>query len=237
MVETAGWGVACLFAVGLVDAVARRRWSLLATIQLPALALAAFMGGQLSFFERNLSHGVPLYLLGAGMGLNALVETDRLRRWAGPVFLALAGAAALVPAAISWRMVFSGFSGRFESARAPEVAGFLAGPGLPAVARDHVIVAASDTDPWFKGGWEASPGPYVILWSDVDPDYTRECLGRLRTRFRIEERAVLPGLFDDLRGPNSLRDYLCRTLRAYVFYGLRASQPGAGPAPAGPGKP
>lgn len=229
LVETVGWGAACLFAVGLADSIARRQWRLVMAIFLPVLVLSAFMGAQLVFYERNFSHGMPLYLLGAGLGLNALARLWPFGRWSGVVFLVLAAAAALTPAAITGRMVFSGFSGRFERLRAPDLAGFLSPPRFPAVDRDHLVVAASDDDAWFRRTWESDPRPYVVLWSDVDPEYTRQCMGRLQARFRFEERAVLPGLFDDLRGPNSLRDYLGRTLRAYVFYGLREPQPGRAP--------
>lgn len=226
LVETVGWGAACLFAAGLVDSIARRQWRLVMAIFLPVLALAVFMGAHVVFYERNFSHAMPLYLLGAGLGLAALARLRALRPWSRPLVAVVAAAAALTPAAITERMVFSGFSGRFERMRAAELAGFLAPPRFPAVDRDHLIAAASDDDPWFRRKWEDHPRPYVVVWSDVDPEYTRQCLGRLRERFRFEERAVLPGLFDDLRGPNSLRDYLGRTLRGYVFFGPREPQPG-----------
>jgi len=226
LAETVGWGVALFFAAGLVHAVAARRWRLLLTVYLPALSLAAFLGARLVFFERNFSHAMPLYLLGAGLGLGALVGIRPVRRWSRPLFLALACAAALVPAELTGRMVLQGFSGRFERERAPQLARFLASLQLPVADMSHLVVAASDDDPWFQRKWEESPGPYVVVWADVNPDFTRQCLQRLGTRFTFEQRAVLPGLFDDLRGPNTLRDYLCRTLRGFVFHGLRAA-PGA----------
>jgi hypothetical protein len=225
LIETVGWAVACLFAIGLADAVARRRWRLFLAIFLPVLTLAAYMGAQSVFYERNMSHAMPLYLLGGGLGLSVLAETQRSRRWFRPLVVLLVVAASLESAEITGRMVFLGFSGRFENARAQELAKFLAPPRFPAVDRDHLVVVASDDDPWFKRKWEADPAPYVVLWSDVDPEFTRQCLERLRVRFRFDERAVLPGLFDELRGPNTLRDYLCRTLRGYVFYGLREVPP------------
>jgi hypothetical protein len=115
-------------------------------------------------------------------------------------------------------MVFSGFSGRFEARRERELAGFLASLNPP-VQADHLLQAASDNDPWFHRTWEDHPAPYVVLWADVNPDLTRACLLRLHARFDFEERVVLPGLFDDLSGPNSLRDYPGRTLRGLVFHG------------------
>jgi hypothetical protein len=228
LTETVGWGVALFFAVGLAHSVAKRRWRLLLTVFLPSLSLAAFLGSRLVFFERNFSHAMPLYLLGAGVGLGALAEVGRIRRWSRPLFFILAGAAALVPAELTGRMVFKGFSGLFEREREPQLARFLAALQLPAADMSHLVVAASDDDPWFQRRWEESPEPYVVVWADVNPDFTRRCLQRLQVRFKFEQRAVLPGLFDDLRGPNTLRDYLCRTLRAFVFHGLRAPGQGAG---------
>jgi hypothetical protein len=226
LIETVGWGIACFFVIGLADAIVRRRWRLILTIFLPVVALAAYMGSQAVFFERNMSHAVPLYLLGSGLGLTALVETQRRHRWCRPLFLILVVAAALVPSEISWRMVYSGFSGRFEKARARDLARFLSPSQFPVVDGNHLVVVSSDDDPWFQRKWEDNPSPYIVLWSDVDPEFTRQCVLRLHSRFRFEERAVLPGLFDELRGPNTLRDYLCRTLRGYVFYGRRGIFPG-----------
>jgi hypothetical protein len=225
LIETVGWGVACFFVIGLADAIARLRWRLILAIFLPVVVLAAYMGSQSVFFERNMSHAVPLYLLGSGLGLTALVETQHRHRWRRPLFFTMVVAAALVPSEISGRMVYSGFSGRFEKARARELARFLAPPQFPVVDGNHLVVVSSDDDPWFQRRWEDDPLPYVVLWADVDPEFTRQCVLRLRSRFRFEERAVLPGLFNDLRGPNTLRDYLCRTLRGYVFYGRREISP------------
>jgi len=229
LIETVGWGIACLFAVGLAASIAARRWRLLLAIHLPALGVAAFFGVQSVFFERNLSHAMPLYLMGAGLGLGALLEARRARRWSGPLAVALALAAALVPSELTARMVFKGFSGRFEREREPQFAQFLGSLQLPVDDASRQVVAASDDDPWFQREWKANPEPYVVLWADINPDYTRQCLGRLHARFDFEERAVLPGLFDDLRGPNTLRDYLCRTLRGFVFHGLRGAPQAGGP--------
>ena len=218
LAETAGLGVACLFAVGLAASLAARRWRILMMIYAPVLTLALFIGAQRTFFERNFSHAMPLYLLGAGIGLVALAEAGRVRRWSGPLAAVFCAAAALVPAGLTGRMVFSGFSGRFEARRERELAGFLASLNPP-VQADHLLQAASDNDPWFHRTWEDHPAPYVVLWADVNPDLTRACLLRLHARFDFEERVVLPGLFDDLSGPNSLRDYPGRTLRGLVFHG------------------
>jgi len=227
LVATAGWGLACLFAAGAAHAAARRQWRQLLMIYLPAVSLVAFMGVQRSFFERNLSHAIPLYLLGAGLGLAALTEWDPLRRWSRPLFAAFAVAAALAPAALTGRLVLEGFPGRFEKLRVSELAGILASikPRVPDAA--HLVTAASDRDLWFQRRWEVSPATYVVLWQDVNPEVTRECLRRLHERFEFEELAVLPGLFDDLPGPNTLRDYLGRTVRVLVFHGVRGSPPGA----------
>jgi hypothetical protein len=240
LAETVGWGIALFFAVGLAHSIAARRWRLLLTVYLPALSLAAFLGARLVFFERNFSHAMPLYLLGAGVGLGALGDLGLIGRWRRPLFFVLAAAAALVPAELTGRMVFRGFSGLFERQREPQLARFLAALQLPAADMSHLVVAASDDDPWFQRRWGESTEPYVVVWADVNPDFTRQCLQRLQVRFKLEERAVLPGLFDDLRGPNTLRDYLCRTLRGFVFHGLRGAAqrtqlPAIAPIPDRPG--
>jgi hypothetical protein len=226
LTETAGWAVACFFALGLALAVARRQWRSLLVIFLPVVSLAAFLGARQAFFERNFSHAMPLYLLGAGLGLAALAEAAPLRRWSWLLFPAFAVAAALVPAELTGRMVFAGFTGRFEGRREVELERFLSSLNPPLAGEDHLVLAASDDDPWFHRNWEANPAPYVVLWQDINPEITRRCLQRMHARFDFEERAMLPGLFDDLRGPNTLRDYLGRTIRGLVLRGPRLPPPG-----------
>ena len=213
---TTGWALACLFLLGLAAAAVRKRWLLLLGIYAPALALIAFMGTQHSFFERNLSHAVPLYLIGGGLGLLALLELPGLRRW-GPACLALlAAGAAIVPAEISVRLVGDGFSGRYESHRVRQLSAFLGSLSPNPLDAGHLVRATDDDNPWFQRP-KTGPSPYVALWQDVNPEITRACLDRLRARYSFEERATFPGLFDDLPGPNTLRDYLGRTVRVLVF--------------------
>jgi hypothetical protein len=225
---TAGWGLACLFLVGLAANLYRRRWPLLLALYAPTLGLIAFMSTQHSFFERNLSHAVPLYLIGAGLGLLFLVERPALKTWAPACLAAAALAAAVIPAEISKRLVVEGFSGRFERERVLRVAGFLGGLSARPLDSSHLIRATDDDNDWFREP-KKGPGPYVVLWQDVNPEITQACLARLHRRYAFDERATFPALFDDLPGPNTLRDYLGRTVRVLVFDGDWKKGPSAGP--------
>lgn len=220
---TAGWGVACLFLVGLAATVARKRWRLFLALYAPVLALLAVMGAQETFFERNLSHAVPLYLIGAGVGLLALLDWPRLARWAPILLPATILAAAAVPAEISQRLVFDGFSGRYERDRGARLAAFLGALSPRPLDAGHLIRATDDNDPWFREPKDG-PGPQIALWQDVNPEITRAGLARLHARCAFEERATFPALFDDLPGPNTLRDYLGRTVRVLVFEGQPAGR-------------
>jgi hypothetical protein len=225
---TAGWGIACLFALGLVVALAGRRWVRLLAVYLPTLAIVAFMGVQRSFFERNLSHAMPLYLLGAALGLKALVEMKPLRAWSRLAFITLAAGAALSPAELTGRLVFEGFSGRFERRRVALLSAALSSLATKPLDASHLVRATSDDDPWFQRPRIGGTGPYVVLWQDVNPEITRASLGRLHTRFDFKEWATFPGLFDDLPGPNTLRDYLGRTVRVLVFGAPGPTAPNSG---------
>jgi hypothetical protein len=215
---TTGWALACLFLVGLAAAAFGKRWSTLLGLFAPVLSLVAFMGTQHAFFERNLSHAMPLYLMGAGLGLLALVTALRLKRGALACVAALAVAAAIVPAELSGRLVVDGFSGRFERDRVLRLGALLGTLSAHPFDRAHLVRATDDEDAWFRET-KTGPGPYVALWQDVNPELTRASLERLHARLSFNERAVLPGLFDDLPGPNTLRDYLGRSVRVLVFPG------------------
>ncbi len=229
LVATAGWAVVCLFAVGLATALGKRQWSRLLALYLPTLAIAGFMGCQHTFFERNLSHAMPLLLLGAGLGLEGLVERKPLRDWPLVSFLALAAGAAFTPAEVTGRMVFEGFSGRFERRRVADLSAALSRLAAAPLGASHLVRGYSDQDPGFQPSAIRGSGPFVVLWQDVNPEITRASLRRLHARLYFEERAVFPGLFDDLPGPNTLRDYLGRTVRVLVFGVPGPSSPDAGP--------
>jgi hypothetical protein len=213
---TTGWALACLFLVGLAATAVRRRWPQLIGIFAPPVVLIAFMGTQHSFFERNLSHAVPFYLIGAGFGLLALLQLPSPRRWTLASLPLLAVAAAIVPAEISVRLVQDGFSGRYERHRVAQLTAFLASLSERPLDGSHLVRATDDDNPWFRQP-KNGPGPYVALWQDVNPEITRAGLARLHEHYTFEERATFPGLFDDLPGPNTLRDYLGRTVRVLVF--------------------
>jgi 4-amino-4-deoxy-L-arabinose transferase-like glycosyltransferase len=119
---TLGWTTMAFFLLGGLAELKRRAWHTLLLIYLPVLVFCGYFSVKSVFFERNLSHVVPLYLLGASYGvatLYACVERRLPERRATLRLVAclLLIAVAAVPAFWSRRLVFRVFSLRDSRAR------------------------------------------------------------------------------------------------------------------------
>jgi hypothetical protein len=113
--STFGW-LALLFGViGAAMLLWERRFAVAALLAGPLFMMAVLFGKQRIFFERNLSHVVPLGIVLAMFGLGAVVS--RLpRKWPQIAGATLLGGALLwVPATISVRLVARTFSGKSDS--------------------------------------------------------------------------------------------------------------------------
>jgi hypothetical protein len=227
--ETAGWWMVALFGVGLVAAVVGRRWRLALAVLAPVLTTAAFFGTQAVFFERNLSHVVPLFAIGACWGLLAAAQWcgGALQR-ARPVILAtLFASTLLLPASLTARLVFQGFSGRADRSHAEAQAQIRA--RFPGTAVYTVEASLREAPRFLRWCWGDNGGPYLMLWrlSNGIPDPgERRALDR---DFVLDDVGRIPGLFDDLSTPSELKEYFPCDTRASLVKGVRNA-----PRPGGP---
>lgn len=219
--DTIGWWMAAFFGTGLTLAFVERRWRLCLAVYAPVLTTVAFFGAQAVFFERNLSHVVPLLAVGSLWGWGALVERmgGILRRWK-PVVLAVGFAAMLLlPAAVTLRLVYRGFSGTSAAMQAAMQAKIL--ERFPESAVYSVEGSLQAGPMIFRWCWNDHGGPFLLLWRLSNERPTTNELDRLHTAFDFVDLGPIPGLFDGLGSPSGLRNYFpCRT-QVYLVKGPR----------------
>ncbi len=219
--DTTGWWVAALFGVGLVAVVLQRRWRLCAVVFAPVLTTAAFFGAQTVFYERNLSHVVPLYLLGAGLGVAALGAWSRgsLHRWRPAAAAALVVLAALLPAVLTVRLDYLGFSGWSEaSSSATQRLILQPYAGTPVYTAEGSLRAGPRI---FDRCWRENAGPFVMLWKLSDEAPVARDYQRLSEGFDVADLGRIPGLFDDLKTPSGLKVYFPCDTRVFLVRGVR----------------
>lgn len=112
-VATLGWPLLVCAAVGGIVLAGRRRWAELALLGGPVALFAGYFATRSVFFERNLSHVLPLFLVLAAVGAVAGAEwLARGRRgWQGVVTAAILTACAMPGWRVTWPLVTEEFSG------------------------------------------------------------------------------------------------------------------------------
>ena len=218
---TLGWLTLAFGGLGAVWLIVRKRWSDAALLVLPIVLMVVLFGRQSVFFERNLSHIVPL-----GLVLAALGVVRALRRLPAGPWCNLGAAGLLVllawqPASVSWRMVSRGFSG----AAAAEVAARRAEleSQFPSL-----IWISSDWGHWWKQrGDEITRAledparrPVVFDGHLYGDGWTKASEADLRERLDLVDLGTLPTDFPEV--PTcTLQTYLSPTHRLWLVRGKK----------------
>jgi hypothetical protein len=218
LIETMGWAVLILFALGLVRALGGRQWRTFSIYFAPVCAALALSGSQRVFFERNISHSIPFLLIGAGFGLAAIVEALGWARRQGWTLAAIAVLAALIPGTTTSMLVFQGFSGRYAARMADSETRFADGLNRRVVS--SITVVRIDPSLTASLTRHLKDGPFLILWCDVNEEFTRVSLTKIAATFKMTQVAKFPGLFQSLRSPCSLRSDSAPTTRMIFIDGL-----------------
>jgi hypothetical protein len=219
--QTLGLVTAVLAALGLVVAVVRRQWTVLVVVFLPLLVTACYFGHQRVFFERNLSHVVPLYLIGAGVGWAAVYAWLRnrgmSRQWGAALTLLVLGAVLWPMARVTHAFVVRDLGGEterrsadFESAlraRRPEITGrwrtaLLVGPMIDAMEIER----------------RKSAGPLLLIVDDYHDAFTKNCLSELHRRYDVVDLGRLESVY----GPLPVCTLLTYHNRSLEFFLVRA---------------
>lgn len=225
LLDTTSWWIAALFGLGLAAAVRNRQWRCGLVVFAPVLTAAAFICTQAAFFERNVSHVMPLYGLGAGLGLAALAGWSRgvWGRWQPILVATLVAATLLLPAALTARLDFQGFSGRSEKIASETQGRIIARfAGTTVYSYDGSLRDGLRMCNWC---WRDQGRPFLILWRCSNGAPTENELRRVTAAFDLIVLGRIPGLFDDLTTPSGLKSYFPCSTQAFLVKGRR---PGSG---------
>lgn len=205
---------------GLVWLLLQRCWAQVALLAGPVALFVGYFCTRSVFFERNLSHVVPLFCVLGGVGVAVAARTLGTR-WGGRVTLATVFLTAIVvmrPAELSRRLVFTEFSGRgavrheaFESAIR------LAHPG-----KAWWIEAILNQEPVDRmvAHFEHGGSPIILRVVDYHDEWSRRYGVALPLRLKAEQIAEYDSTFPDVPGC-TLHTYNSWTDRYYVVSGVR----------------
>ncbi len=226
--STLGWATMALFLLGGLEQLRRRAWHTLLLVWGPVLVFGAYFSTKSVFFERNLSHVVPLYLLGAGYGTAMLYAyigrqlTDH-RLTLGLVACLLLVVQAAAPAHWSRRLVFRVFSGDDARARAEYGERVAAAYPAPAAVDGYLIcLATAEIDQSLRAG---RLPVRVRLW-DIGDEISADGLRRFLATYEATAIGNFRGVFSRLP-PCTLQVYGGWMDRYYL---VRGFQPASAPA-------
>jgi len=195
--STLGWPTLACFAFGLFALVRRRQWPALALLVGPVVLFVGYFCTRTVFFERNLSHVVPLFLLVAAAGMVEVARVVSTRaRWQAATLVLIAGAATVRPLWLVARLDGRAFSGD----EGPRAAAFddAIRARFPAAQwrTDILLTPAPLVD--LATHFHASMAPVLLRADDFHDDWTSHYVAELEKQFVVQLVAVDPGLFPDV---------------------------------------
>lgn len=218
-----GAGMIAAGLVGSVGLAARKRWLELTMLAGPVVLFVVYFSTRTVFFERNLSHVVPLFCALTAVGLIEAGNWLARRTGVKAVYLT-AGLLALVlyrPAELSSRLVWLEFSGRYAATVAEvDEAIRAAHPGLKwhVEALLNLGPAEALAEHFSQGG-----GALLLREIDYHDEWCAQFRPLLTQQFKVKLLATVPSIFSDVPGC-SLHVYNSWTSRYFLVEGLRKSR-------------
>jgi hypothetical protein len=211
---TTGTIAAVMFAACAAAVLRQRRWVTAALVILPVVLTAALFAREQVFFERNLSHVVPLYLIGAAIGLAAvgawLANTGAVVRYA--VLGSLAAMLVWVPGSVSMRVLETLSLSPQHRSQAFE-ARLHRKWRLPVVQATFVV----PQQVWLTSNeiTKLTDGPVILKVVDYGDPFTVRYLAEFEADWRLKRIGVCPSLFPDVPA-STLQTNLSPSLRYFV---------------------
>jgi hypothetical protein len=214
--QTLGAAFCILCVVGMVVLIVRGKYFQFALMALPVIFYVVFFSLQRTFFERNLSHVVPLMAILSGIGLVSASDAIRGRARA-PAFVLLLVFMLLQPAQISAKLVFVAMRTTYEERTKDYEKGLLRTQGLPVTATSSLL-ATSQVQRLAEMAI-ASQGDILVRIFDLNDPYTQKCLRDLKRSVNAREVGYVPSLFPQF-SVNTILTY-----HAPAFRYIRLSPP------------
>lgn len=217
---TLGWPLLAAAVLGGFRLTWRRQWAELALIAGPLLLFAGYFSTQTVFFERNLSHILPLLFVLAALGVKEFAHRLGGRTARGPMvwMAALALLVALRPLQRSAALVLMEFSGRGEATVAKLDRLMQAEyPGAVFTAKE--LLVAPDVES-VAAHFKTSKAPLLLRLCDYRDEWTAACVRQLESRFDAKLVAENVGSFPGVP-TSTLVVYHSWTDRYYLITGPR----------------
>ncbi|MCX6950995.1 MAG: glycosyltransferase family 39 protein [Verrucomicrobia bacterium] len=197
-VATIGWPALGCGAVGVGALAWRRRWAELILIAGPVTLFVGYFATKAVFFERNLSHVLPLFLILVAVGAVALAE------WATrgvklPVAVGVGAILALLvvrPLGGTLPLVQAEFSQ--ARSRRHEVFEAELRARHPGTTWKHTHLLTAGPLDELEAGFKAGGGPVLMRLSDYHDEWTAYHLPLLAARFEVRAVTEAPGSFPDM---------------------------------------
>lgn len=223
-VATLGWPMLAFGVIGVVAlAVQRRGWEL-AVVAGPVVLFVGYFATRGVFFERNLSHVVPLLLLLAALGawtaaIWAVRKIGASQPAASAGLIGVLLALLIVrPLNVSLPLVQEAFGGRVNTAReASDQAIQAAHPGLK--WWETLLVNEGPVEELITH-FKAGNGPVLLRVSDYNDEWSVVFVRRLQERLKAQPVGEYPGIFAD-QPISTLLTYHSPRERYFVVSGVR----------------
>lgn len=221
---TLGWAVLAAGLAGAVVLAWRRAWLHLVALAGPVVLTAGYFATRTVFFERNLSHVVPLWCVLAGVGLGAATRAlDVLM----PSVAKLARVALVLvllvqPGQITARLVWVEFSGRSKAQR--EAYKLRLQQAYPNADWGQAMPVDDEPLRVLAQHFVGANRPVLLEVCDLQDEWSTHFGSHLQARFDAELVGDWPSTFAD-QPFSTLLTYLSPHCTYYFVRGPRVSQP------------
>ncbi len=194
-VVTLGWPVLACAGLGVGVLAWRRRWGELVVLAGPVLLFAGYFATRGVFFERNLSHVLPLFLILAAMG--AMVGVEVVGGWLRRRFIAVATLSAVLllgpSLLLTLPLLRTEFSGEGSNLHMAFEADLKA--KHPGVAWKEVSLLNDGPLAELAERFKATPAPVLLRITDFNDEWNAYNLTLFAARFEAVLVADYPGTF------------------------------------------
>lgn len=225
--STLSWPVVIFFLAGLFFNLKERSWDKVLLAYFPVLFFTAFFASKPVFLERNLSHVVPLYILGSVYGLKiahnflkARMRSTYLNYIVVPILLA---SMSLAPSYWTYKLVFDVYSLRHDKFRAEFEEKFI----TKKYKSKYFVQILPLSDELFHGFVDTLDYlmlkgnlPIVISIGDNGYGYSSKYIVWLERRYRMEPLGKLESIFEELP-PSTLQTYHSWAEHYFLITGVR----------------
>lgn len=216
-----GWPAIACFGAGVTSLLWRRRWVDVLLLAGPVLVFGGYFATRAVFFERNMSHVVPLFAIIAGCGAMELSRfiAAQLRVPASVVVVGLSILVSVRSGTLGYRFVFLEYSG-VALARKSAFEDTLRARYPTAEFRSALLLSEVPLNR-LADRLRANAQPVLLRVADYGDDWTASLLPAFKERFFTEEIGVFPGTFPDLP-LCTLLTYHSAVERYFLVRGLRS---------------